>query len=64
MTVLDVNSAITILRDIYWVGFYDDKSDLHCNSYLSLANIHKCWFLRRTPPVNMEIPVNYALTDG
>ena len=34
MTVLDVNSAITILRDIYWVGFYDEKSDLYCNSYL------------------------------
>ncbi|GAX61147.1 flavoprotein [Candidatus Scalindua japonica] len=34
MAVLDANNSITILRDIYWVGFYDKESDLHCNAYL------------------------------
>ena len=34
MTIHDANNAITILRDIHWVGFHDKESDLHCNAYL------------------------------
>jgi flavorubredoxin len=34
MSELDSNNAITILRDIFWVGFHDKESDLHCNSYI------------------------------
>jgi len=32
----DYENAIAILRDIYWVGFYDREADLHCNPYLLL----------------------------
>jgi flavorubredoxin len=28
------NEAIAIFDDIYWVGFYDSGSGLHCNPYL------------------------------
>jgi len=34
MSGIDANNAITILRDIFWVGFHDKESDLHCNSYI------------------------------
>jgi flavorubredoxin len=30
----DYNSAISIADGIYWVGFYDVQSGLHCNPYL------------------------------
>jgi flavorubredoxin len=30
----DHNSAISIAEGIYWVGFYDVESGLHCNPYL------------------------------
>lgn len=31
---LDYNNAIAVLRDIFWIGFYDQESSLHCNPYL------------------------------
>lgn len=30
----DYNNAISVTRDIYWVGFYDEEASLHCNPYL------------------------------
>ena len=30
----DYSNAVTILRDIHWVGFYDREAHLHCNPYL------------------------------
>lgn len=30
----DYDNALNILRDIYWVGFYDEEAHLHCNPYL------------------------------
>jgi len=33
------NDAINILRDIYWVGFYDAEADLHCNPYLMIDGL-------------------------
>ncbi len=34
MRELDYNNSIAITREIYWVGFYDETSKLHCNPYL------------------------------
>lgn len=31
---LDYEKVIPIADDIYWVGFYDKPSGLHCNPYL------------------------------
>ncbi|WP_300670139.1 MBL fold metallo-hydrolase [Desulfoluna sp.] len=31
---LDYDNPIKIAENIYWVGFYDKKSGLHCNPYL------------------------------
>ena len=31
---LDYNNAIAITREIYWVGFEEKESNLHCNPYL------------------------------
>ena len=31
---LDYNSAVAATREIYWVGFYDESANLHCNPYL------------------------------
>jgi len=31
---IDYNSPVAATRDIYWVGFYDEKAHLHCNPYL------------------------------
>ncbi|WP_455204029.1 MBL fold metallo-hydrolase [Kaarinaea lacus] len=28
------NDAVSVTRDIYWVGFYDNEANLHCNPYL------------------------------
>ena len=36
MDHFDYNNSITILRDIFWIGFYDKEADLHCNPYLLL----------------------------
>ena len=33
-TGLDYSRSIEIAEKIYWVGFFDDKSGLHCNPYL------------------------------
>ncbi|MBF0169993.1 MAG: MBL fold metallo-hydrolase [Nitrospinae bacterium] len=30
----DYENAIPLAEGIYWVGFYDEKSSLHCNPYL------------------------------
>ncbi len=30
----DYDNAVPITREIYWVGFYDHESALHCNPYL------------------------------
>lgn len=34
MAKIDYENPVAILRDIYWVGFYDKEADLHCNPYL------------------------------
>lgn len=34
MPKVDYNNAVSILRDTFWVGFYDEEADLHCNPYL------------------------------
>jgi flavorubredoxin len=26
--------AVPVLRDLFWVGFYDEEADFHCNPYL------------------------------
>lgn len=31
---IDYNSPVAATREIYWVGFYDEKANLHCNPYL------------------------------
>jgi glyoxylase-like metal-dependent hydrolase (beta-lactamase superfamily II) len=33
---IDYNNPVAATREIYWVGFYDDKARLHCNPYLIL----------------------------
>lgn len=30
----DYNEAIPVTHDIYWVGYYDEKANIHCNPYL------------------------------
>jgi flavorubredoxin len=35
---IDLESAVEIAEGIYWVGFYDEQSGLHCNPYLILDN--------------------------
>ncbi len=35
---LDYNNPIAATREIYWVGFYDQKAGLHCNPYLLIDN--------------------------
>lgn len=36
MKNLDFDDAIAVTRDIYWVGFYDQEANLHCNPFLLL----------------------------
>ena len=31
---IDLESAVEIAEGIYWIGFYDEQSGLHCNPYL------------------------------
>ena len=31
---IDLENAIEIAEGVYWVGFYDYQSGLHCNPYL------------------------------
>ncbi|MEJ2729288.1 MAG: MBL fold metallo-hydrolase [Deltaproteobacteria bacterium] len=35
---MDLESAVEIAKDVYWVGFYDEQSGLHCNPYLIVDN--------------------------
>lgn len=39
MTVHNYSDSVTILRDIHWVGFYDEMADLHCNPYLLIDGL-------------------------
>lgn len=34
MVNIDYNNAVSVLRDTFWVGFYDKEADLHCNPYI------------------------------
>lgn len=34
MTHIDYDNAIAILRDIFWVGFEEKETALHCNPYI------------------------------
>ncbi|MEA1917390.1 MAG: hypothetical protein U9N42_07650 [Campylobacterota bacterium] len=34
MKKLDYDNAVAITRDIYWVGFEEKKTNLHCNPYI------------------------------
>jgi flavorubredoxin len=36
MPLYDYDSPVSITRDIYWVGFYDEQASLHCNPYLMI----------------------------
>jgi len=31
---MNYDNALAVTREIYWVGFYDEESSLHCNPYL------------------------------
>ncbi len=35
---LDYSEPIEIDNGIYWVGFYDEQSGLHCNPYIIIDN--------------------------
>jgi len=35
---IDYESPVEIAEGIYWVGFYDEQSGLHCNPYLIIDN--------------------------
>jgi flavorubredoxin len=35
---IDLESAVEIAEGVYWVGFYDEQSGLHCNPYLIVDN--------------------------
>jgi flavorubredoxin len=35
---IDLESAVEIADGIYWIGFYDEQSGLHCNPYLIVDN--------------------------
>lgn len=34
MPVPDYDSHVAITKDIFWIGFYDEDANLHCNPYL------------------------------
>ena len=34
MTTINYESAVTISREYFWVGFFDEEAQLHCNPYL------------------------------
>ncbi|MCK5688585.1 MBL fold metallo-hydrolase, partial [Myxococcota bacterium] len=38
MRELDINNSVAITRDIFWTGFYEESSKLHCNPYLLIDN--------------------------
>ena len=35
---IDLEGAVEIAEGVYWVGFYDEQSGLHCNPYLIIDN--------------------------
>ncbi len=41
---LDYDNAVTILRDIYWVGFEERDTNLHCNSYVLIDDDEVVFF--------------------
>ena len=41
---INYDNAISILRDIYWVGFKERDTNLHCNSYLLLDDDEVVFF--------------------
>ncbi|MCD6433352.1 MAG: MBL fold metallo-hydrolase [Sulfurimonas sp.] len=41
---IDYENAITILRDIYWVGFEERDTNLHCNSYILIDDNEAVFF--------------------
>lgn len=38
------NDAVSVTRDIYWVGFYDKDANLHCNPYLLIEEQEVVFF--------------------
>lgn len=44
MKKLDYNNAVAITRDIYWVGFEEKKTNLHCNPYLLIDDKEVVFF--------------------
>ncbi len=34
MADINYNNAVSVQRDIHWIGFYDEEANLHCNPYL------------------------------
>lgn len=34
MSTVDLNGAVALARDLYWVGRHDEETQFHCNSYL------------------------------
>lgn len=38
MSLLDFDNPINVTREIYWVGFYDECANLHCNPYLLITD--------------------------
>jgi len=40
----DINDAIAVTRDSYWIGFFEDTSKLHCNPYLLLDDEEAVFF--------------------
>lgn len=41
---IDYDNAITILRDIYWVGFEERDTNLHCNPYVLIDDNEAVFF--------------------
>lgn len=44
MKTLDYDNAIAITREIYWVGFEEKNTHLHCNPYLLLDDSEAVFF--------------------
>ncbi|MDX8395095.1 MAG: MBL fold metallo-hydrolase [Mariprofundaceae bacterium] len=34
MQTINYHDAVPVTRDIYWIGFFDEQHQLHCNPYL------------------------------
>ncbi len=41
---IDTESAVAVLRDIYWVGFEEKETNLHCNSYILIDDEEVVFF--------------------